>query len=65
MNLEQREMIFKQVMNEFIILLKPSPRILNNLFLNTYRYRVNPVNLRPEVLAISCFRDCCFLFTAH
>jgi len=42
MNLEQREMAFKKIMNWFIILLKPSPSMLNNLYFNAYINRVNP-----------------------
>jgi len=34
MDLEQREMVFEEIMNEFIILLRPSPYMLNNLVLN-------------------------------
>jgi hypothetical protein len=34
MNLEQQEKVLKEIMNEYIILLKPSPCMLNNLFLN-------------------------------
>ena len=34
MDLEEREMVFEEIMNEFIILLKPSPSMLNKLFLN-------------------------------
>jgi hypothetical protein len=33
MNLEQQEMVSEEIMNEFIILLRPSPSMLNNLFL--------------------------------
>jgi len=48
MNLEQREMVFEEIMNEFIIFLRPSPSMLNNLFFNASIYRVDPVNLRPK-----------------
>jgi hypothetical protein len=34
MDLEQREMVFEEIMNEFIILLRSSPYMLNNLVLN-------------------------------
>ncbi len=34
MDLEPREMAFEGIMDEFIILSKPSPRMLSNLFLN-------------------------------
>jgi hypothetical protein len=41
-------MVFEEIMNAFIILLKPSPCMLNNPFLNAQIYRVDPLNLRPK-----------------
>jgi len=60
MNLEQREMVFERIMNEFIIFLKPSPCISSNLFYNAQIYRVDPVNLRPKTLPVLWFRDYLF-----
>ena len=48
MNLEQREMVFEEIMNEFIILLRPSPCMLNNLISNIYIYHIDSANLRPK-----------------
>ena len=45
MNLEHREMVFEEIMKEFIILLKPSPCMLNNLFLIALKDRVDPACL--------------------
>jgi hypothetical protein len=58
-NLEQREMVLEEIMKEFIILLKPSPFMLNNLFLIAYTYLVDLGNLRPKKVnhfALSKFR---------
>jgi hypothetical protein len=46
-------------MNKFIILLRPSPYMLNNLFITVwfYIYLEDLVNLRPKIFPISCFRN--------
>ena len=48
-------MVFEEIMNEFIILLKPSPCMLNSLLLNAQVYRVDPVNLRPKIILLCSF----------
>ena len=45
-NLEHWDQALEEIMNKFIILLGPSPYMLNNLFLTIYLflYPVDPVN---------------------
>ena len=70
-NLEHGESAFEEIMNKFNFLLRPSPYMLNNLFITVccYLYPGDPVNLRPKncslfVLSkfrgfvIICFRFC-------
>ena len=61
-NLEHWEQAFEEIMNKFIILLRPSPYMLNNLFITVYCYLYleDLVNLRPKTLFISCFQNFVF-----